>query len=94
MDDEAVMCDQNHRHYDLKCEKMVPGAKFPSRAQGLEVLLRRRQARLAVSRIPFLEPLGAKRENYHQQILGNSCVGATVERSPWSLTSLYIRLVP
>jgi len=67
MDDEAVMCDQNHRHYDLKCEKMVPGTKFPSRAQGLEVLQRRRQARLAVSRIPFLEPLGAKRENYHQQ---------------------------
>ncbi len=67
MDDEAVLCDQNHRHYDLKCEKMLPGTKFPSRAQGLEVLQRRRQARLAVSRIPFLEPLGGKRENYYQQ---------------------------
>ncbi len=93
MDDEAVLCDQNHRHYDLKCEKMLPGTKFPSRAQGLEVLQRRRQARLAVSRIPFLEPLGAKRENYHQQILGNLCAGATVERSPWS-RPLYMRHVP
>ena len=69
MDDEAVRCDQNHRHYDRKCEKMLPGTKFPSRVQGLEVLQRRRQARLAVSRIPFLEPLGPKRENYYQQKL-------------------------
>ena len=67
MDDEAVLCDEHHRHYDRMCEKTAPGTKYPSRAQGLDVLQRRRQAHLAVSRIPFLEPLGGKRENYYQQ---------------------------
>ena len=56
--DEAVAPEKRHRHYDTFCESdnATPGTKFPAVAQGLEVLTRRRQARLAVSRIPFLEP--------------------------------------
>ena len=45
------------------------GMRLPSTAQGLEVLQRRRQARLGVSRLPLLEPLGAKRESFYVQKL-------------------------
>jgi len=69
VDDAAVGCNLHHRHYDEFCEKTMPGTKFPSRAQGLEVLQRRRQARLGVSRLPFLEPLGPKREPFFEQKL-------------------------
>ena len=69
VDDATVACELNHRHYDDQCEKAPPGTKFPSRVQGLEVLQRRRQARLGVSRLPFLEPLGAKREPHYEQRL-------------------------
>ncbi len=68
-DDEAVGCDIHHRHYNRMCENTHVGTKFPARAQGLEVLQRRRQGRLAVSRIPQLEPLGGKREELYQQKL-------------------------
>ena len=66
-DDDAIGCDVNHRHYNRMCENTPVGTRFPSRAQGLEVLQRRRQGRLAVSRIPQLEPLGGKREDFYQQ---------------------------
>ena len=69
MDDAAVDCDLHHRHFDRFCEGTLPGTKFPSRAQGLEVLQRRRQARRGVSRLPFLEPLGSMREPFYEQKL-------------------------
>jgi len=69
VDDAAVGCNLHHRHYDRFCENTLPGTKFPSRAQGLEVLQRRRQARLGVCRLPFLEPLGSKREPFFEQRL-------------------------
>ena len=63
-DDEAVGVDKAHRHFDGMCEKTAAGVKFPCVAKGLETLSRRRQGRLAVSRLPYLEPLGQKREEY------------------------------
>ena len=49
----------NHRHYDQFAESLPAGTKFPSIAKGLETLSRRCQERLAVSRLPYLEPIGA-----------------------------------
>jgi len=68
-DDDAVDCDIHHRHYNRNCENTPVGTRFPARAQGLETLQRRRQGRLAVSRIPHLEPLAGKREDFYQQKL-------------------------
>ena len=69
VDDAVVACDSKHQHYDPNCENMPPGTKLLSTAQGLEVLQRRRQARLGVSRLPLLEPLGAMRESFYEQKL-------------------------
>ena len=69
VDDEAVPAEKRHRHYDAFCEGAPPGMKFKPRAQGLEMLQRRKQAHLAVSRTPFLEPLGGSRENFYEQKL-------------------------
>ncbi len=68
-DDDAVECDAHHRHYDAFSERTPPGQKFTSMGQGLETSQRRCQGRLAVNRIPYLEPLGGKRENYYEQKL-------------------------
>ena len=68
-DDEAMECDIHHRHFDAFCEATLPGVKFPSRVKGMETLQRRRQSRLAVSRTPYLEPLGGKREDFYEQKL-------------------------
>lgn len=68
-DDDAVGCEIHHRHHNRGCENTPVGTKFPTRTQGLENLQRRRQARLAVSRIPHLEPLAGKREDFYQQKL-------------------------
>ena len=94
MDDAAVDCNLYHRHFDRFCEGTLPGTKFPSRAQGLEVLQRRRQARLGVSRLPFLEPLGAMREPFYEQklmlrpLLLGTCVGALAAKSARPATVL------
>ena len=63
-DDDAVGVDGSHRHFDNFCENTAIGSKFPCVAKGLETLTRRAQSRLAVSRLPYLEPLGARREEY------------------------------
>ena len=68
-DDGAVEPDLNHRHYDEISERAPVGQRFPSCIKGLDVLQRRKQGRLAVNRIPFLEPLAAQRESYYEQKL-------------------------
>ena len=60
-DDDACGVNDNHRHFDQYSENTLPGQKFNSRGQGLEPYSRRNQGRLAVSRVPYIEPLGAKR---------------------------------
>lgn len=67
-DDDAVGIDKAHRHHDKNIEQISPGTKYPSRVKGLEMLQRRQQARLAVNRIPHLEPLGVQRENFYEQV--------------------------
>jgi hypothetical protein len=68
-DDEDVLCDEYHRHYDEFAEKTNPGTKFHSRGVDCDIYQRRRQARLGVCRVPYLEPLANKREDYWQQRL-------------------------
>ena len=68
-DDGAVQSEPGHRHCDAFAESILPGAVFPSIAAGVEGARRRRQARLAVSRVPFIEPLADKRETFYEQRL-------------------------
>ncbi len=68
-DDDAMEVDRSHRHYDNFSERTPAGVKFPCVAKGIETLSRRRQGRLAVSRLPYLEPLGKRREEFYEQRL-------------------------
>jgi len=66
-DEEAFGIERTHRHYDDFCERTPVGTKFASAEKGLETLSRRAQSRLAVSRRPYLEPIGVRREEYYEQ---------------------------
>lgn len=68
-DDNLIGCDKHHRHYDYFSEKTLPGTRFSSCAHGLEPLIRRKQARLGVSRPPYQEPLGKRRDDFYEQKL-------------------------
>ena len=68
-DDDVIERELHHRHYDEFSEHQLPGSVFPSVASGVGGSRRRRQARLAVSRVPFLEPLADKREAFYEQRL-------------------------
>ena len=68
-DDGAVQSEPGHRHYDALAESALPGTVFPATAPGVGNVRRRRQARLAVSRAPFIEPLADKREAFYEQRL-------------------------
>ena len=63
-DDDFVGAEKSHRHFDGFCEKAAVGSKFQCATKGLETLMRRAQSRLAVGRVPYLEPLGKRREEY------------------------------
>jgi hypothetical protein len=68
-DDDAVEIETGHRHYDAFAEMTLPGTVFPATARGVDGARRRRQARLAVSRVPFIEPIADKREAFYEQRL-------------------------
>ena len=68
-DDAAVQSEPGHRHYDGLAESVLPGTVYPSTGTGVEGARRRKQARLAVSRVPFLEPIAGKRESFYEQRL-------------------------
>lgn len=68
-DDAVVQSEPGHRHYDAYAEGVLPGTVYPSTGAGVEGARRRRQARLAVSRVPFLEPIADKREAFYEQRL-------------------------
>jgi len=67
-EEDAVPAEPHHRHYDETAENVLAGTAFPS-AQSVTGARRRQQARLAVSRTPFIEPLGMKREAFYEQKL-------------------------
>ena len=67
-EDDAVPAEPHHRHYDATAEDVPPGATFAS-AKSVTGARRRQQARLAVSRTPFIEPIGTKREAFYEQKL-------------------------
>ena len=65
----AVPLEEGHRHFDDFAENTPPGTVFPSIAAGVESAKRRCQTRLAVSRVPFVEPIADKREAFYEQRL-------------------------
>ena len=68
-DDNAVQVDRTQRHYDPLAENTLPGTTFPSISPGVDGVRRRHQARLAVTRTPFMEPIGDKREPFYEMRL-------------------------
>jgi len=67
-DDNKVIRCPGHRHYDSYVEEVAAGTVY-SVGCGIESARRRQQSRLAVSRVPFIEPLADKREAYFEQKL-------------------------
>ena len=65
-EDDNVDAETSHRHHDPWAESVAPGATLPSAQCGVESTRRRKQARLAVSRAPFIEPIGRAREEYFE----------------------------
>ncbi len=68
VDEEEIKPKACHRHYDSYCEEVDAGKRFAPRAVAVEALQRRMQSRLGVSRVAALEPIGAKREEYYEQV--------------------------
>ena len=58
-----------HRHFDERAEKIPVGKKLPGTIEHAASMRRRKNTELAVSRPPFLEPLGDKREQFYEQRL-------------------------
>ena len=65
-EEDVVERQPHHRHYDEFAEDVVPGSLFQSVRQGVGGARKRKCARLGVSRVPFIEPLGDKRENSYE----------------------------
>ncbi len=69
-DDEVdVYADSNHRHTDAFMEGVAHGTVYSATQKHVPGSRRRVQARLGVSRIPFLEPLGTSREAFYENRL-------------------------
>ena len=69
VDEDAPPVDIYHRNYDEFMETIRPGAHFLSNAQHVPGCKRRVPARLGVSRVPFIEPIGASREAFYESKL-------------------------
>ena len=61
-DPEEVPVDTAHRHYDETMERNAAGTRYASSAPHVEGARRRKQSQLCVSRMPFIECVGASRE--------------------------------
>ena len=68
-EEDAIPPETYHRHYDDFAENTPPGSTYPSMMKHINGARRRKQARLGVSRIPFIEPIGEKREKFYEQKL-------------------------
>ena len=60
-----------HRHWDDTMEKTPAGTTFKATQPGVSASRRRSDARLGVSRLAFLEPIGPGRENLSNSELSN-----------------------
>ena len=65
-DDALPPIDTAHRNYDKRMEETAPGRYFGSTAKHVPGGRRRTQQRLGVSRVPFIEPIGATREDFYE----------------------------
>jgi hypothetical protein len=65
--EDAILREPWHRHFDDVADMMPPGTVFASRGRHLSGLRRRKVDRLGVARVPFFEPVGAKRECFYEQ---------------------------
>jgi hypothetical protein len=59
----------DHRHYDEYAQELDIGTLMASNAAGVPGLRRRKSARLGISRVPFHEPIGSRREAFYEQKL-------------------------
>jgi len=64
-EDDHVKVETAHRHYDPWAETVPAGSTYAS-ARQVEGVRKRKQARLAVSRLPFIEPIGTSREDFYE----------------------------
>ena len=69
VDEDAPPVDIYHRNYDEFMEATKVSAHFLSNARHVPGCKRRAPARLGVSRVPFIEPIGASRENFYESKL-------------------------
>ena len=67
--EDTVVAETHHRHFDQHTEALCPGTHLPASLKHVEGARRRKQGRLAVSRVPFIEPIGMKREAFYEQRL-------------------------
>ena len=66
---DPVDADVAHRHFHYFAQSVAAGNRFLSTADGVCAVRKRMPARLAVSRVPFIEPIGDKREAFYEQRL-------------------------
>ena len=66
LEGDLRVIDNNHRNYDHYLENVAPGTMFASVFVGCPSARRRHDARLGVSRLPCLEPIGDQRESFYE----------------------------
>ena len=65
-EEDVVAPEPHHRHFDSAADEIQAGSSYPAIVKHVNGARRRQQARLGVSRVPFIEPLGAKRESFYE----------------------------
>ena len=60
---------EHHRHYDSFAQGVRSGTILHSSASAVPGVRRRKPARLAITRVPCIEPIGARREAFYEQKL-------------------------
>ena len=71
-DYDGIPPDVMHRNYDRSMEDTGPGVHFLSATKHVLGCRRRAQTRLGISRLPFIEPIGNKREEFYEAKLVQS----------------------
>ena len=66
VDCECAESDVYHCHFDSDAEHITAGSVLASTIPHLEAMCRRRSTRLGISRLPFIEPIGASREQFYE----------------------------
>ena len=68
-EEEGTPDDPSHRNYDEYLERVPLGTHYPSTQRCVPGCKRRSNDRLACTRVPFIEPVGASRERFYEQKL-------------------------